>query len=136
MSLEQVIEANTAAITKLAEAIAQLVGNQAPSANIAGAAAQAEEPKPKVKKAPAAATQEQKADPAPVVEPEVEPEVAKVTYEDCAAAITKLAKAKGRAAAVELLNSYGAEKLPDVKDDPKKLTSIKAAADKALALED
>ena len=40
-----------------------------------------------------------------------------VTYEQAAKAVTELAKAKGRDAAVEVLGQFGAKKLPDVKPE-------------------
>lgn len=53
------------------------------------------------------------------------------TYQDAAAAITKLSKAKGRDAAVAVLTAFGAAKLPDVK--PEQFADIIAAAEKAGA---
>lgn len=140
MSIEQVIAENTAALNALAEAVRALVGSQ----NAAGAvvvtqgtvvretaAAEPEFKQTKGKKqADPAATQEQKADPAPAADEPAAPE--RVTYDQCAAAITSLAKGKGRAAAVEVLKSFGAEKLPDVKEDAEKLAAIYVAATAAL----
>lgn len=51
------------------------------------------------------------------------------TYQDAAAAITKLSKTKGRDAAVAVLTAFGAAKLPDVK--PEQFADIIAAAEKA-----
>lgn len=48
------------------------------------------------------------------------------TYQDAAAAITKLSKTKGRDAAVAVLTAFGAAKLPDVK--PEQFADIIAAA--------
>jgi hypothetical protein len=53
------------------------------------------------------------------------------TYQDAAAAITKLSKVKGRDAAVAVLTAFGAAKLPDVK--PEQFADIIAAAEKAGA---
>lgn len=53
------------------------------------------------------------------------------TYQDAAAAITKLSKTKGRDAAVAVLTAFGAAKLPDVK--PEQFADIIAAAEKAGA---
>lgn len=136
MSIEQAIAENTAALNALAEAVRALVGKP----NAAGAVAAAEpEPEPeakqtKVKKqAVPAATQEQKVDPAVVVDDVTDAkDFEPVTYDQCAAAITSLAKAKGRNSAVEVLHSFGAEKLPDVKEDAEKLAAIYAAATAAL----
>lgn len=48
------------------------------------------------------------------------------TYQDAAAAITKLSRIKGRDAAVAVLSSFGAAKLPDVK--PEDFAAVIAAA--------
>ena len=53
------------------------------------------------------------------------------TYQDAAAAITKLSRTKGRDAAVAVLASFGAAKLPDVK--PEQFAAIIAAAETAGA---
>jgi len=52
------------------------------------------------------------------------------TYQDTAAAITKLARAKGRDAAVAVLSNLGAAKLPDVK--PAQYADVIAACNQAL----
>lgn len=138
MSIEQAIAENTAALNAVAEAIRALVSNQ----NAAGAVAavetaaaepKAEQTKGKKQSAPAA-TQEQKAESAAVADEVEETATAlePVTYDQCATAITSLAKGKGRAAAVEVLKSFGAEKLPDVKEDAEKLSAIYVAATAAL----
>lgn len=142
MSIEQAIAENTAALNALAEAVRALVGSQAARscANVAGAtggnisetaAAEPEAKQAKAKKQPdPAATQEPKAESAAAVD---EPTALEpVTYDQCASAITSLAKGKGRAAAVEVLKSFGAEKLPDVKEDAEKLAAIYVAATAAL----
>lgn len=59
-----------------------------------------------------AATQELPA--APVV---VADDAQQATYQDAAAAITKLSRLKGRDTAVALLGEFGASKLPDVKPE-------------------
>lgn len=51
------------------------------------------------------------------------------TYQDAAAALTKLAREKGRAAAVSVLNGFGATKLPEVK--PEQFAAFIAACEKA-----
>lgn len=143
MSIEQAIADNTAALRDLAKAIRDLVGQQVDLSGCEAAIGatggsvsenQVAEPgaaQTKVKKqAGPAATQEQKAEDAPAAD---EPAALEpVTYDQCAAAITSLAKGKGRAAAVEVLKSFGAEKLPDVKEDAEKLAAIYAAATAAL----
>lgn len=53
------------------------------------------------------------------------------TYQDAAAAITKLARAKGRDAAVAVLARFGAAKLPDVK--PEQFAAVIAACEEAEA---
>lgn len=53
------------------------------------------------------------------------------TYQATADAITKLARTKGRDAAVAVLNDFGAAKLPDVK--PEQFAAIIAACEKAGA---
>ena len=53
------------------------------------------------------------------------------TYQATADAVTKLARTKGRNAAVAVLNEFGAAKLPDVK--PEQFAAIIAACEKAGA---
>ena len=53
------------------------------------------------------------------------------TYQATADAVTKLARTKGRDAAVAVLNEFGAAKLPDVK--PEQFAAIIAACEKAWA---
>jgi hypothetical protein len=53
------------------------------------------------------------------------------TYQAAADAVTKLARTKGRDAAVAVLNEFGAAKLPDVK--PEQFAAIIAACEKAGA---
>lgn len=53
------------------------------------------------------------------------------TYQATADAVTKLARTKGRGAAVAVLNEFGAAKLPDVK--PEQFAAIIAACEKAGA---
>ena len=53
------------------------------------------------------------------------------TYQDTADAVTKLARTKGRDAAVAVLNEFGAAKLPDVK--PEQFAAVIAACEKAGA---
>ena len=53
------------------------------------------------------------------------------TYQATADAVTKLARTKGRDAAVAVLNEFGAAKLPDVK--PEQFAAIIAACEKAGA---
>lgn len=138
MSIEQAIAENTAALNALAAAVRALVGNQNAAGAVAAAETAAAEPKVEQSKAKKqagpAATHEQKAESAAAADKVEETAAAPepVTYDQCAAAITSLAKGKGRAAAVEVLKSFGAEKLPDVKEDAEKLAAIYAAATAAL----
>ena len=53
------------------------------------------------------------------------------TYQDTADAVTKLARTKGRDAAVAVLDEFGAARLPDVK--PEQFAAIIAACEKAGA---
>ena len=53
------------------------------------------------------------------------------TYQDTADAVTKLARTKGRDAAVAVLSGFGAAKLPDVK--PEQFAAVIAACEKAGA---
>lgn len=136
MSIEQAIAENTAALNALASAVRALVGSQNAAATVQkvdAAEPKAEQTKEKKQSAPAA-TQEQKAESAAAADEVVETATAPdpVTYDQCAATITSLAKGKGRAAAVAVLKSFGAEKLPDVKDDADKLAAIYVAATAAL----
>lgn len=132
MSIEQAIAENTAALNALAAAVRALVGNQNASGT-AAAEPKAEQANVEKQSAPAA-TQEQKAESAAAADKVEETAAAPepVTYDQCAAAITSLAKGKGRAAAVEVLKSFGADKLPDVKEDAEKLAAIYVAATAAL----
>ena len=53
-----------------------------------------------------------------------------VTYKDAAEVVTKLSRTKGRDAAIAVLKSFGAEKLPDVK--PEDFAAVVAACQAAL----
>ena len=53
-----------------------------------------------------------------------------VTYKEAAEAVTKLSRTKGRDAAIAVLKSFGADKLPDVK--PEDLAAVVAACQAAL----
>ncbi|AAR97700.1 hypothetical protein ACLRAE_12450 [Bordetella bronchiseptica] len=52
------------------------------------------------------------------------------TYQDTADAVTKLARVKGRDAAVAVLSKFGAAKLPDVK--PEQFADVLAACNQAM----
>lgn len=129
MSLEQAIQENTAAIRELIAAL----GKGAPSQAAAPAeTATVEEPK-------AEKPAKEKKQSAPAVMPESKEEAAAaadepapVSYDDCAQAVTKLAKTKGRPAAVALLGQFDLKTLQDAKDKPELLAQVKAAADTEL----
>lgn len=53
-----------------------------------------------------------------------------VTYKEAAEAVTKLSRTKGRDAAIAVLKSFGADKLPDVK--PEDFAAVVAACQAAL----
>ena len=55
-----------------------------------------------------------------------------MSYDDCAQSVTKLAKSKGRPAAVALLGQFDLKTLQDAKDKPELLARVKAAADAEL----
>lgn len=129
MSLEQAIQENTAAIRELIAAL----GKGAPSQAAAPAeTATVEEPKAekpakeKKQQAPAAMPESKEEAAAAADEP------APVSYDDCAQAVTKLAKTKGRPAAVALLGQFDLKTLQDAKDKPELLAQVKAAADAEL----
>ena len=129
MSLEQAIQENTAAIRELIAAL----GKGAPS-QAAAPTETATVEEPKVEK-PA----KEKKQSAPAAMPESKEEAAAaaddpapVSYDDCAQAVTKLAKSKGRPAAVALLGQFDLKTLQDAKDKPELLAQVKAAADAEL----
>lgn len=111
MSLEVAINENTQAIREL---IAALAKGQTPTAAQVQAVreevTQAEKPKAKAEPKPAP----EASAPTPA---ETFPDTPGVTYQDAAAAITKLSRTKGRDAAVALLYRFKASKLPDVQPD-------------------
>ena len=129
MSLEQAIQENTAAIRELIAAL----GKGAPS-QAAAPAVTATVEEPKVEK-PAKEKKQQAPAAMPESKEEVAPaadEQAPVSYDDCAQAVTKLAKTKGRPAAVALLGQFDLKTLQDAKDKPELLAQVKAAADAEL----
>lgn len=114
MSLEATIQENTQAIRELIAALANgVTPTAAQVAAVATEAAPAVEPKAEKAKAKV----EPKAEPAPAPEPESFPDTPGYSYQDAAAAITKLSRTKGRDAAVALLYRFKASKLPDVQPD-------------------
>ena len=130
MSLEQAIQENTAAIKALIAALGTGATSQgaapAETATVEDPKADAKPTKEKKQSAPAA-TPESKEEVAPAAD-----EPAPVSYDDCAQSVTKLAKSKGRPAAVALLGQFDLKTLQDAKDKPELLAQVKAAADAEL----
>ena len=130
MSLEQAIQENTAAIKALIAALGTGATSQAAApaetAPVDEPKTDAKPTKEKKQSAPAA-TPESKEDTAAA-----EDEPASVSYDDCAQSVTKLAKSKGRPAAVALLGQFDLKTLQDAKDKPELLAQVKAAADAEL----
>ena len=119
MSLEAIIEANTAAVRDLIAAlnaqsengtaikVAETVVNAAET--VAATTTEKKEPakkEPAPAPAPATKTEEPAAD-----------EGKEVTYDEAAKAVTALGKTKGRAAAVAVLEAFGAKNLQGVKPE-------------------
>lgn len=136
MSIEKTIAENTAAVLKLTETLLAL--------NLQPIAAQPESDaakKPDAQKdttartprtaaagdasdktgassdsdAPPAGDAQTAGEPAAQTTPDAESEP--VTYEQASAAVTGLAKTKGRAVAIDVLKKFGATKLPEVKPE-------------------
>ena len=126
MSLEQAIQENTAAIKALIAALLTTY-DAAPAETATVEEPKAEKPTKEKKQSAPAATPEPKDEVAPAAD-----EPAPVSYDDCAQSVTKLAKSKGRPAAVALLSQFDLKTLQDAKDKPVLLTLVKAAADAEL----
>ena len=129
MSLEQAIQENTAAIRELIAALGKGAPSQAaaPVENPPVEEPKVEKPAKEKKQQAPAAMPESKEEAAPAAD-----EPAPVSYDDCAQAVTKLAKTKGRPAAVALLGQFDLKTLQDAKDKPELLAQVKAAADAEL----
>ena len=129
MSLEQAIQENTAAIRELIAALGAGATSQAaaPVETATVEEPKAEKPAKEKKQQAPAATPESKEEVAPAAD-----EPAPVSYDDCAQSVTKLAKTKGRPAAVALLGQFDLKTLQDAKDKPELLAQVKAAADAEL----
>ena len=129
MSLEQAIQENTAAIKALIAALGTGATSQAaaPVETATVEEPKAEKPTKEKKQSAPAATPELKDEVAPAAD-----EPAPVSYDDCAQSVTKLAKSKGRPAAVALLGQFDLKTLQDAKDKPELLAQVKAAADAEL----
>lgn len=120
MSLEQALIDNTAAIRELIAAISNGVPTTAQQVAAVVEEAKVEEKPVKKGKPEKAETPKQEVAATPEPKEEVAPaadDAPVVTYQDAAAAITALSKAKGRDAAVALLKKFGASKLPEVKEE-------------------
>lgn len=105
MSLEEAINANTAAVLQLVEA---LKGQQP---------AKAETPKPAPKAAPAKALTEPKASAAKPATPPKAAEAPEISEDDVKRVTTELLAAKGYKATADLLASVGAAKATQVKPE-------------------
>lgn len=129
MSLEQAIQENTAAIKALIAALGTGATSQAAAQAETATVEEpkAEKPTKEKKQSAPAATPESKEDTAAAAD-----EPAPVSYDDCAQSVTKLAKSKGRPAAVALLGQFDLKTLQDAKDKPELLARVKAAADAEL----
>ena len=129
MSLEQAIQENTAAIRELIAALGTGATSQAaaPVETATVEEPKVEKPAKEKKQQAPAATPEPKDEVAPAAD-----EPAPVSYDDCAQSVTKLAKSKGRPAAVALLGQFDLKTLQDAKDKPELLAQVKAAADAEL----
>ena len=129
MSLEQAIQENTAAIRELIAALGTGATSQAaaPVETATVEEPKAEKPTKEKKQSAPAATPESKEEAAAAAD-----EPTPVSYDDCAQSVTKLAKAKGRPAAVALLGHFGLKTLQDAKDKPELLAQVKTAADAEL----
>ena len=129
MSLEQAIQENTAAIRELIAALGTGATSQAaaPVETATVEEPKAEKPTKEKKQQAPAATPESREEAAAAAD-----EPAPVSYDDCAQAVTKLAKTKGRPAAVALLGQFDLKTLQDAKDKPELLAQVKAAADAEL----
>ncbi|MDR8026474.1 hypothetical protein KPA93_24955 [Burkholderia cenocepacia] len=138
MSIEKTIAENTAAVIKLTETLLALnLQSPAAAAQLEGDAAK----KPDAEKETPARTQRTAAaadvsgkkdansesaassagDAPPADEPAAQTtpdaDAAPVAYEQASAAVTSLAKTKGRAVAIDVLKKFGASKLPEVKPE-------------------
>ena len=129
MSLEQAIQENTAAIKALIAALGKGAPSQAaaPAETATVEEPKAEKPAKEKKQSAPAAMPESKEEAAAAAD-----EPAPVSYDDCAQSVTKLAKTKGRPAAVALLGQFDLKTLQDAKDKPELLAQVKASADAEL----
>lgn len=124
MSLESTIAENTQALRDLIAALSKGIPTTAAQVEAVVTEAKVVEKAVEQKTQP----EETKA----VNQAETFPDGEGVTYQDAAAAITKLSRTKGRDAAVALLSKFGAAKLPDVK--PEQFADVIEAATKEMGL--
>ena len=144
MSIEQALAENTSAIRELIAAIrAGVPTTAAQVAAVVAEAPEAETAKAKIPakdpaKDPAAAEVPDAAEHGKTAAQAVEalaghankPTPA-ATYEDAKAAVLKISKEKGRDAAVAVLSTFGAQKLPELQ--PENYGALVAKVDEALA---
>lgn len=126
MSLEAILEANTAALqshTAVMQALLERLGAAAPAA-LETVAAAVEEAKPADAKEEKPAAQgkakPQAEKPAAQAKPEAEQKAGTaeaVTYDQIKPLIIKMGATKGREAAAELLKEFGVERGPDLKPE-------------------
>lgn len=126
MTLEAVIQENTAAIQALIETLK--TGVPTTTAQVAAVVQEVKPEKTVVKKPAAEPVVEQAKQPAP--EPVATQATATVGYQDAAGAITKLSRVKGRDTAVALLAKFGAANLKEVKQE--QYAEVIAAANEAM----
>lgn len=139
------LNAVMAALNIDAQAPVAVATTTAPAKEVAAAPAGKQKATPAKTEAPAptsptaeaapAAAPEKKAEPSATTPPADAPAASDstATYQDAAAAITKLSRTKGRDAAVAVLQQFGAAKLPDVKPvKPEQFAAVVAAAEAAL----
>jgi len=133
MSLEATIQENTNAIRELIKALAAGVPTTAAQVAAVVAEAPVQEAKPEPKKQKAAASVDVPT-PTAAASSEISSSdtVQEVTYQEAASAVTALAKAKGREAALGVLSRFNAVNLKDVK--PEQYSAVLAAATKALGV--
>lgn len=128
MSLEATIQENTNAIRELIAAIkagvpttaaqvAAVVTEAKPTTAAKETTAKKTTPAEKAEPAPTQPTAEAVAAAAPEKKDEPSEQAAAPNYQATADAVTKLARTKGREAAVAVLTKFGASKLPDVKPE-------------------
>lgn len=128
MSLESTIAENTQALRDLIAALSKGIPTTAAQVEAVVTEAKVVEKTVEKKTQP----EETKAVEQKVEQAETFPDGEGVTYQDAAAAITKLSRTKGRDAAVALLSKFGAAKLPDVK--PEQFADVIAAATAEMGL--